>query len=270
MEQNPAETTKGKRNPSLKNNSEMDKILSILRNNEFFKQRNINEEDLNIVAQGLTFEEMEDEEYVFHEGSLGDKFYIILKGAVKVFVPIRDKTKPKDEKKGSIFNQTEIVPKRTRRLSRYPTKNLDTAVVETVSNNMSPSPGLDDIEEVEYKEVATLKEDAAFGELALINDKPRAATIQWCEPTTFAVLTKADYKKVFLAIEKKIQNQKIQFLKSIPYFSKWTSMALSKFAYYFTDKHYIRNQVVFKEGQKWDNIYIVKSGEFELTKSKCR
>lgn len=45
-------------------------------------------------------------------------------------------------------------------------------------------------------------------------------------------------------------------------------MALSKFGYHNEVKNYIRNQFVFKEGQKSEYVYIVMSGEFELTKSK--
>jgi hypothetical protein len=41
---------------------------------------------------------------------------------------------------------------------------------------------------------------------------------------------------------KKKQAEKIAFLKSIPYFSKWTNMALSKFGYDHEILHFKRNQ----------------------------
>lgn len=122
--------------------------------------------------------------------------------------------------------------------------------------------------DMEYEELVTLYKGMSFGELALINNKPRAATIRWAEPTKFAVLNKLDYQKVFAKIDKKKQNDKIAFLKCVPYLSKWTNMALGKFGYHNEVREYIRNQAVFKEGQKWENVYIVKSGEFELTKSR--
>ena len=63
-------------------------------------------------------------------------------------------------------------------------------------------------------------------------------------------------------------DEKTIFLKSVPYFSKWTKMAVDKFTYFFTERSFIRNQYVFREGQKAEYIFIVKQGEFELTKSK--
>lgn len=117
------------------------------------------------------------------------------------------------------------------------------------------------------REIAVVKEESAFGEYALIENKPRSATIQCIEDCLFAVLNKQEYTKVLLKIEKKMMNEKALFLKSVPYFAKWTNMAVNKFTYYFNDKFYIRNQEVFREGQKAEYVYIVKHGEFELTKS---
>ena len=101
----------------------------------------------------------------------------------------------------------------------------------------SPESKNNDLEEdIEYREIAILHANATFGELALIDKKPRAASIQWVEDCLFAVLNKTDYTKVFMKIEKKRMNEKIAFLKSVPYFARWTNMALSKFTYYFKDK----------------------------------
>ena len=136
-------------------------------------------------------------------------------------------------------------------------------------NSIEPSIMVDsEYDDCEFKEIKTLFKGEAFGELALMSNKPRAATIQCCEDCKFAVLNKADYLKLFSKLEKKKLNTKISFLKSVPYFSKWTNMALSKFCYDFSDRFFIRNQIVFKEGQKCEYVYIVKYGEFELTKSK--
>ena len=49
---------------------------------------------------------------------------------------------------------------------------------------------------MEYEELVTLREGASFGELALNDNKPRAATIRWAENTKFAVLDKLNYNSV--------------------------------------------------------------------------
>lgn len=50
-------------------------------------------------------------------------------------------------------------------------------------------------------EVVTLREGKSFGELALIKNKPRAATIRCKDDCHFAVMNKADYQKVLQRIE---------------------------------------------------------------------
>jgi len=48
-----------------------------------------------------------------------------------------------------------------------------------------------------------LQAGQSFGELALINDKPRAATIMCLTDCYFAVIDKSDYAKVLKKIEYK-------------------------------------------------------------------
>jgi len=52
----------------------------------------------------------------------------------------------------------------------------------------------------------------------------------------------------------------------MPHFSNWGKSALGKLTYFFKKIPFIRNKEAFKEGDKCDYIYIVSSGEFEVTK----
>lgn len=228
-------------------------VYEILQNIKFFKENNIVGEDLKILIDNLKFERMDEDEFVFHFGEFGDKFYIILEGAVKILRPIKNKEfEEHEEKRGSIFNQTEVKKPMKRNSKSKPNGNF---IVNPYEN-------------LEYQELVTLGKGSSFGELALNENKPRAATIRCAEPTIFAVLNKFGYDKVIGKILKKKLNIKIKFLKSIPYFSRWTNMALSKFGYDHKIMKFKRNQNVFKEGDSGDYVYIVQDGEFELTKSK--
>ena len=80
-----------------------------------------------------------------------------------------------------------------------------------------------------------LKTGAFFGELALIESKPRMASIRCLENSIFAILYKKDFIKVLGNIEKKIYLEKVAFLKSLPYFSSLTKSSLGKLTYQFKD-----------------------------------
>jgi CRP-like cAMP-binding protein len=57
--------------------------------------------------------------------------------------------------------------------------------------------------------VATLPEGTSFGELALLNSKPRSATIVTKDQSHFAVLEKTDFQKICKGLVTAAMNQKI-------------------------------------------------------------
>jgi CRP-like cAMP-binding protein len=67
---------------------------------------------------------------------------------------------------------------------------------------------------------------------------------------------------------KRKEDERITFLKSIPYFNEWSNMSLIKLGCEHEIVKFKRNQTIYMEGNKCQNVYIVIDGEFELTKSK--
>ena len=114
-------------------------------------------------------------------------------------------------------------------------------------------------------EVGDLEVGKSFGELALIKNKPRAATIVCRQNCSFAVMDRNDYKKVLGKLEQKNMNRLTDFLYSLPFFLNWRRGSLQKFQYFLSHKQYIRNQTVFKENEPSSHVYIVLNGEFEIS-----
>lgn len=92
---------------------------------------------------------------VFEVGTAGFKFYVTLKGSVRVLVNI-PRTVEESNEKGEIVKKIELV----------------------------------------LTDVKTLKTGDSFGELALLDNKPRAATIICREDSFFAVLEKKDFNAI--------------------------------------------------------------------------
>ena len=71
-------------------------------------------------------------------------------------------------------------------------------------------------------DVVKLKTGASFGELALLKNAPRAATIKCLTDCFFAVLDKDDYMKIIKRIHYKEETKKANFFLSIPFFKDQT------------------------------------------------
>ena len=83
-------------------------------------------------------------------------------------------------------------------------------------------------------EVITLVEGQSFGELALLNNAPRAATVQCVTDCLFAVINKNEYDKVLKKIDNKEISMKIDFFKDhLPFLNHWTITRVKEFIYSF-------------------------------------
>jgi CRP-like cAMP-binding protein len=66
-----------------------------------------------------------------------------------------------------------------------------------------------------FVEVTSLANGVSFGELALTNQAPRAATVQCKENCNFAVFSGADFMRIIRRMEAKAFAQKWHFLSDL-------------------------------------------------------
>jgi CRP-like cAMP-binding protein len=102
------------------------------------------------------------------------------------------------------------------------------------------------------KEVAVLNAGKGFGELALISNKPRAATIKTKSPCYFATLGKEEYQNIYGVLERNKLSRKVSFIKNLRLFSLLTKTVIAKLSYFFEDFKIERNQYLYKQGEKVD------------------
>ena len=115
-------------------------------------------------------------------------------------------------------------------------------------------------------ESTVLLSGCAFGEFALVKNRPRTATILCAEDSHFAVLSKKDFVRILGNFTNKRFDEMTEFLKKLPIFNGWSMNSLVRLSYLFKISKLKRNQRLFREGDPADSVFIVKSGEFELTK----
>ena len=156
----------------------------------------------------------------------------------------------------SLVNLNVTQPRNTVKSTKIP--NLQTVSSIKLSDLAS--------EDNFYREVSVLSEGSSFGELALLQHKPRAATIICKERCYIATLDKQSYDRILKKGFQNLLNANVKFLQSIPFFSKWTKNSLAKFSYYFQKKSFKRNQFVYKEGETGSEVSLVINGDFEVKK----
>ena len=133
---------------------------------------------------------------------------------------------------------------------------------------MFPSNGniLNNQEETSIVEIG---QGDSFGEIALVDSvlRPRAVTVVTREDCHFLVLERPVYKQILGDHQKEMQDETIDFLMQNPLFSIWSPYALRSWISLFKRKEvFKRNAFVYKEGDKADDVYLVRSGQVICTK----
>ena len=128
-------------------------------------------------------------ETIVQEGSIGQTFYIILKGSVGIY-----KNEPYESTSSSNLKETEGTKKLLTKKStillrpsiaqirRLSTRNKENLTTEDTTDNMN--------------KIKVLKDGEAFGELSLMDNKPRAATVICEQDCHLAILEKQFFDKV--------------------------------------------------------------------------
>ena len=117
-----------------------------------------------------------------------------------------------------------------------------------------------------FTEVAVLSSGSSFGELSLLQNKPRAATILCLNPCLFAILDKIDFNKVLRDEEERKMKAKVEFLQGLSVFAGWSGGQLRKLCYYIRETTFRPYQVVYREGEKATDVYFLVEGEVVFTK----
>ncbi|CAI2373239.1 unnamed protein product [Moneuplotes crassus] len=283
---------------------DIDKVADYLKNFKF-QMKEINEcinllskkdssesgNTLKVLAQDMQLEVLNNDEIVFDYGDVeNSNFYIILRGYVGVKVPTEVKLEPMNDmefysyllknKDQIVLEKSEIDPnfietlKENKNESKLGIKKSKTLMLKKDSFKNSK-------EKVErkvciMKEVSTLSDGDSFGELALLSNKSRAATI-YCKQDPnrsgfarnkhyFAILGRKDFQKTLGRAQKKQLQLKTDFLQNFKIFSHFTLQTLQKLSYYMEERHFILNQTICKQAEEAKGVFLIKEGEFEMTK----
>jgi len=114
--------------------------------------------------------------------------------------------------------------------------------------------------------VGTVKEGASFGELALLYQAPRAATVTCKVRGTLFVIDRTMFKAVLREFNEEKVNSFMKIINQIRLFDCLLSDEKDALANALVETHFIMGECIIKEGDKGDAFYILAKGAITFTK----
>lgn len=118
--------------------------------------------------------------------------------------------------------------------------------------------------------VGTVKDGASFGELALLYQAPRAATVTCKQRGTLFVIDRQSFKAVLRAASEEKVNGFMRVINTIRLFDCLLSDEKDALANALVETHFIMGECIIKEGDKGDAFYILAKGAITFTKKDAQ
>lgn len=120
---------------------------------------------------------------------------------------------------------------------------------------------------VDWEQVDKLKKSDAFGELALIHDFPRTASIVTLMSTYLWVLKRDAFKKAVHGANRVSIEENTKFIKVFPLFSTLNHDQINCLAENMVEYSYRPNKKIISEGEPGEFIFFIKSGTVKIRKN---
>ncbi|KAF2861298.1 camp-dependent protein kinase regulatory subunit [Piedraia hortae CBS 480.64] len=113
------------------------------------------------------------------------------------------------------------------------------------------------------KKVAVSGPGTSFGELALMYNAPRAATVVSTEPSILWQLDRVTFRRILMDSAFQRRRMYESFLEEVPLLASLTPYERSKIADALETKKYPAGSTIIRQGDVGDKFYLLESGEAE-------
>ena len=219
----------------------------------------------------LKYESFKTNERIVNFGEEGDKCYVLLKGTVGIYKPFpitkRMTLKQYVEYLANIRDEEKNKVK-FERILNYNSR-IDKNQLYLIDFNPEKVPyfssGLTIVLE-EERELAIEKAGFSFGEMALIKNEPRNASIVALERCILISIEKGDYTKIVKDIEEqRLIRELASFKEKYPIFKFWPSSKCFPLMSGLITQEVARDEYVYKQNEFPTDVYLIKEGIYEVT-----
>lgn len=106
-----------------------------------------------------------------------------------------------------------------------------------------------------------------FGEVALLEKKPRSCSIICREDVLLATISSEDQIDVLEAQDRQKLQDKIDFFKQVSLFHNSMDEDVAYFTYQFGERSYLNGEQLQKEGEEMTELQLIKSGEVRIERT---
>ncbi|CAA9962575.1 hypothetical protein CFE70_006002 [Pyrenophora teres f. teres 0-1] len=114
--------------------------------------------------------------------------------------------------------------------------------------------------------VGTVGSGGSFGELALMYNAPRAATVTSIEPSTLWALDRITFRRILMDSAFQRRRMYEGFLEEVPLLSTLTPYERSKIADALETKKYPPGTTIIQEGDVGESFFLLESGQAQVFK----
>jgi serine/threonine protein kinase/CRP-like cAMP-binding protein len=100
----------------------------------------------------------------------------------------------------------------------------------------------------------------SFGELALMYNTPRAATVQCVTAGTLWALDRVAFRRILMAHNRSNADSTAQFLKSVQLLNSLTDAQRDAVGSVLIEEKYAAGEVIVRQGDPADSLYVIKKG----------
>jgi cAMP-dependent protein kinase regulator len=115
--------------------------------------------------------------------------------------------------------------------------------------------------------VLTCNEGDSFGELALMYDAPRAATVSAKTDCRLWAMDRETYKNVMMSSMMDKRSRYSKFLENVPFMETLDKYERSKVADFLVPRQYRCGDVIVRQGDSGDEFFIVSKGRVRCTQA---